>query len=67
MPPLDITDERLTREDTGYHKGLHSRQLQMIALGGAIGTGLFSAPAAALHRRGPVCSWSMGSAASSCS
>ncbi|MDR9843548.1 hypothetical protein RJR80_19360, partial [Mycobacterium tuberculosis] len=27
----------------------------------------FSAPAAALHRRGPVCSWSMGSAASSCS
>lgn len=28
-------------EDEGYHKGLKSRQIQMIAIGGAIGTGLF--------------------------
>lgn len=53
MPPLDITDERLTREDTGYHKGLHSRQLQMIALGGAIGTGLFLGAGGRLASAGP--------------
>ena len=42
MPPLDTAAERLTREDAGYHKALKNRQIQMIALGGAIGTGLFS-------------------------
>src|SRR4029453_14017080 len=31
----------LLAEDEGYHKGLKPRQLQMIAIGGAIGTGLF--------------------------
>ena len=31
----------LTSEDAGYHKSLSPRQLQMIAIGGAIGTGLF--------------------------
>lgn len=28
-------------EEAGYHKGLKPRQLQMIGIGGAIGTGLF--------------------------
>ncbi|MGV9674815.1 amino acid permease [Nocardia sp. NPDC003482] len=31
----------LHAEDAGYHKALRPRQLQMIAIGGAIGTGLF--------------------------
>ncbi|WP_280364668.1 amino acid permease [Nocardia wallacei] len=31
----------LEAEDAGYHKALRPRQLQMIAIGGAIGTGLF--------------------------
>ncbi|MBF6171420.1 amino acid permease [Nocardia blacklockiae] len=31
----------LDAEDAGYHKALRPRQLQMIAIGGAIGTGLF--------------------------
>src|ERR1700754_1731114 len=41
MSSLETAAERLTREDAGYHKGLKNRQIQMIALGGAIGTGLF--------------------------
>lgn len=43
----------LTREDTGYHKGLAPRQLQMIALGGAIGTGLFLGAGGRLASAGP--------------
>jgi L-asparagine permease len=39
-PPKVATD-LLTLEDEGYHKGLKPGQLQMIAIGGAIGTGLF--------------------------
>jgi L-asparagine permease len=43
----------LTREDEGYHKGLRPRQLQMIAIGGAIGTGLFLGAGGRLHSAGP--------------
>jgi L-asparagine permease len=53
MPPPDIAAERLTREDTGYHKALKNRQLQMIALGGAIGTGLFLGAGGRLASAGP--------------
>jgi L-asparagine permease len=28
-------------EERGYHKDLKSRQIRMLAIGGAIGTGLF--------------------------
>ncbi|KAA1249942.1 amino acid permease [Mycobacterium simiae] len=48
-PPPSI----LTREDTGYHKALNNRQLQMIALGGAIGTGLFLGAGGRLASAGP--------------
>src|ERR1700739_3295870 len=44
---------RLTREDAGYHKGLKNRQIQMIALGGAIGTGLFLGAGGRLASAGP--------------
>ncbi|HEU0192176.1 MAG TPA: amino acid permease [Mycobacterium sp.] len=43
----------LAREDEGYHKALAPRQLQMIALGGAIGTGLFLGAGGRLASAGP--------------
>src|SRR6201996_5988216 len=43
----------LMAEDEGYHKGLKPRQLQMIAIGGAIGTGLFLGAGSRLHNAGP--------------
>ena len=52
-PPQDIAAERLTREDAGYHKALKNRQIQMIALGGAIGTGLFLGAGGRLASAGP--------------
>jgi L-asparagine permease len=52
-PPLDTAAERLTREDAGYHKALKNRQIQMIALGGAIGTGLFLGAGGRLASAGP--------------
>lgn len=46
-------DPGLQREDEGYHKGLKPRQLQMIAIGGAIGTGLFLGAGGRLESAGP--------------
>ena len=43
----------LTAEDAGYHKSLSPRQLQMIAIGGAIGTGLFLGAGGRLASAGP--------------
>ena len=43
----------LTAEDEGYHKGLKPRQIQMIAVGGAIGTGLFVASGNSIATAGP--------------
>uniref|UniRef100_UPI0010A7B79A amino acid permease n=1 Tax=Sinomonas albida TaxID=369942 RepID=UPI0010A7B79A len=40
-------------EDAGYHKGLKARQIQMIAIGGAIGTGLFLGAGGRLAAAGP--------------
>ena len=43
----------LAHEDEGYHKALKPRQIQMIAIGGAIGTGLFMGAGSRLHSAGP--------------
>jgi L-asparagine permease len=60
MPPLPSSPDpaadksaALAREDEGYHKGLSNRQIQMIALGGAIGTGLFLGAGGRLASAGP--------------
>jgi L-asparagine permease len=51
--PTSPVSDLLTREDEGYHKGLKPRQLQMIAIGGAIGTGLFLGAGGRLASAGP--------------
>lgn len=53
MPAHHSSPEHLSREDVGYHKSLSNRQLQMIALGGAIGTGLFLGAGGRLAKAGP--------------
>ncbi len=45
--------ERHSREQAGYHKSLTNRQIQMIGLGGAIGTGLFLGAGGRLASAGP--------------
>src|ERR1700730_7021717 len=52
-PPALSAEERLRRGDAGYHKGRKPRQLQMIAIGGAIGTGLCLGAGGRLHSAGP--------------
>ncbi|MCW4465545.1 amino acid permease [Glutamicibacter sp. MNS18] len=48
-----VTDAALTAGDSDYHKGLTGRQMQMIAIGGAIGTGLFMGAGGRLAAAGP--------------
>ncbi|MTH65574.1 amino acid permease [Paracoccus shanxieyensis] len=42
------------KEDAGFHKALKPRQIQMIAIGGAIGTGLFLGAGGRLAAAGPA-------------
>jgi L-asparagine permease len=56
-PTNETSDERansLNAEQEGYHQTLGSRHVQMIAIGGAIGTGLFLGSASRLHNTGPA-------------
>ncbi|TPW77019.1 amino acid permease [Schumannella sp. 10F1B-5-1] len=47
-------EHEFDNEDAGYHKSLKPRQIQMIAIGGAIGTGLFLGAGGRLHDAGPA-------------
>ena len=46
-------DALLVAEDEAYSKGLKARHIQMIAVGGAIGTGLFLGAGSRLNIAGP--------------
>jgi amino acid transporter, AAT family len=46
MPPM-------TQTDTGLSRNLRNRHIQLIALGGKIGVGLFLGSAGAIHKAGP--------------
>lgn len=48
-----ILRRRFEDETAGFHKGLGARQLQMIAIGSAIGTGLFLGAGGRLEQAGP--------------
>lgn len=53
--PMSAHEKRawLDSHEEGYEKGLKPRQVQMIAIGGAIGTGLFLGAGARLQHAGP--------------
>jgi len=54
MTQTENTPHALDAEQVGYKQTLGRRQVQMIAIGGAIGTGLFLGSASRLHSTGPA-------------
>ncbi|MCW2809756.1 MAG: ansP [Friedmanniella sp.] len=54
MTTTETPRNSLDAEQVGYKQTLNSRHVQMIAIGGAIGTGLFLGSASRLHNTGPA-------------
>ncbi|GAA1839214.1 amino acid permease [Microlunatus capsulatus] len=54
MTQTENPPHALDAEQVGYKQTLGRRQVQMIAIGGAIGTGLFLGSASRLHSTGPA-------------
>jgi amino acid transporter len=52
--PGEIKDDDVEKEASGLHRTLKNRHLQMIAIGGSIGTGLFVGSGSALATGGPA-------------
>ncbi|GAA2090744.1 amino acid permease [Streptomyces albiaxialis] len=53
VPGQRGTDAAAAESGEGYQRGLGGRQIQMIAIGGAIGTGLFLGAGKAITKAGP--------------
>jgi amino acid transporter, AAT family len=53
VPASPADPERLVEREAGLHRNLTPRQLSMIAVGGAIGTGLFLGSALSVQLAGP--------------
>src|SRR5579864_8878132 len=51
--PATAAEQEVIAREAGLHRNLTSRQLSMIALGGAIGTGLFLGSAISVRLAGP--------------
>lgn len=52
-PPASTSSHAQDKGDAGYNKALKNRHLQMIAIGGSIGTGLFLGAGGRLAQGGP--------------
>ena len=53
LPENTATEQAIDAREAGLHRELSARQISMIALGGAIGTGLFLGSAVSVKLAGP--------------